>query len=95
MDKLNKNEWKEFQERVKEQDRLQSDHMGVNLLVMNIELEIRGNLSHTTMCDEIELDSWKVMPISMRVKDFCNHCEFKCEHGKRLIQLNNKRRSGQ
>lgn len=51
--------------------------------------------NHTTICDEIELESWNNMPISMRVKDFCSHCEFKCEHGKELIKLNNIRKEEQ
>ena len=45
----------------------------------------------TTLCDDIELESWDAMPVSMRVKDFCSHCEFKCEHGKNLIVKNNLR----
>ena len=35
-------------------------------------------------CDDINLDSWNAMPMSLRIKDFCNHCEFKCEHGKEM-----------
>lgn len=39
----------------------------------------------TIPCDEIVRTSWDNMPVTMRVNDFCKHCEFKCEHGKELI----------
>lgn len=36
-------------------------------------------------CDEINRTSWDALPRSLRAKDFCQHCEFKCEHGRGLI----------
>lgn len=41
-------------------------------------------------CDEITQDSWDFMPKSIRVIEFCNHCEFKCDNGKELIDFMNK-----
>lgn len=45
--------------------------------------EIMNN--NTVPCNEINMDSWKAMPKTMRVKDFCRYCEFKCSHGEILI----------
>ena len=58
-------------------------------------MEIKGSSNNTTMCDEIEAGAWRSIPVSMRVTDFCNHCEFKCDHGKELIKLNNERKEDQ
>jgi len=42
-------------------------------------------MSDNIPCDDIEVISWESMPRTMRVGDFCNHCEFKYDHGKQLI----------
>lgn len=67
----------------------------INQVIDEHEKEQDDKISHTTKCDNIELISWNSMPISMRVKDFCSKCEFLCEQGKQLIQLNNIRKRGQ
>jgi hypothetical protein len=43
-------------------------------------------MSENVPCDDINIRSWNAMPISMRVKDFCRHCDFLCDHGKELIE---------
>lgn len=40
MDELNEKEWKELQERVKEQDERQSNRFGVNFSTIEFELEL-------------------------------------------------------
>ena len=81
LEPLNDKDWEKFQKYVKEQE-IKCKGIGINLytadLIINtrdeklVEDKIKGS-SNTTMCDEIEAESWKAMPISMKVNDFCNH----------------------
>lgn len=43
-------------------------------------------MSENIPCDYITLDSWYALPMTLRVKDFCSQCEFKCEHGQQIIK---------
>lgn len=47
-------------------------------------------MNETTMCDDIDADSWDALPRTIRVGDFCKHCEFMCPHGRQIISQHNK-----